>query len=356
MTELQPSIDAPFAGRRILVTGGAGFVGGALVRRLVESDAAVTVLDDCFTGRAETLPSDVRFVEGSVTDDGLVSRLVGEADYVFHLAARNIIASTKNPRDDFATNIGGTLNVLLAARSAGVRRVVYTGSTSVYGNPRSIPINEDDAIVPLSPYAVSKLAGEHYCIAFYESYDLPVAVVRYSNVYGIGQRPDNPYCGVVAKFFDAALAGRPLQIHGDGQQTRDFTYIDDAVEATLRAAIAPRAEGEVFNVGTGIETTINDLARMVGEALERPVAVVHVDRRDIDNIRRRVVSIEKARRMLRWSPQVTLLDGLRRTAAWMRRTAGGGATEPGPASATGRPEAVTAGSSDPTPAEAKPGG
>lgn len=318
MTEIQPAIDASVAGRRVLVTGGAGFVGGALVRRLVESDAAVTVLDDCFTGRAETLPPDVRFVEGSVTDEGLVARLVGESEYVFHLAARNIIASTKNPRDDFATNIGGTLNVLLAARSVGVRRVVYTGSTSVYGNPRSIPINEDDAIVPLSPYAVSKLAGEHYCIAFYESYDLPVAVVRYSNVYGIGQHPDNPYCGVVAKFFDAAIAGRPLQIHGDGQQTRDFTYIDDAVEATLRAAVAPRAEGEVFNVGTGIETTINDLARMVGEAVERPVEITHVDRRDIDNIRRRVVSIEKARRMLRWSPQVTLPDGLRRTAAWMR--------------------------------------
>ncbi|HWP61864.1 MAG TPA: NAD-dependent epimerase/dehydratase family protein [Candidatus Binatia bacterium] len=322
MTEPQPSLTEPFAGRRVLVTGGAGFVGGAVVRRLVEADAQVTVLDDLFTGRAETLPPDIRFVEGSVVDETLVGRLVAEADYVFHLAARNIIASTKNPRDDFATNIGGTLNVLLAARSAGVRRVVYTGSTSVYGNPRSIPINEDDAIVPLSPYAVSKLAGEHYCIAFYESYGLPVSVVRYSNVYGVGQRPDNPYCGVVAKFFDAALAGRPLQIHGDGQQTRDFTYIDDAVDATLRAAVAPRAEGEVFNVGTGIETTINDLARMVGEAVERPVEVVHVDRRDIDNIRRRVVSIEKARRMLRWSPQVTLADGLRRTAAWMRGQGG----------------------------------
>ncbi len=325
MTEPQLPITEPFAGRRVLVTGGAGFVGGAVVRRLLEADASVTVLDDLFTGRLETLPPDVRFVEGSVVDEDLVARLVAEAEYVFHLAARNIIASTKNPRDDFATNIGGTLNVLLAARAAGVRRVVYTGSTSVYGNPRSIPINEDDAIVPLSPYAVSKLAGEHYCIAFYESYGLPVSVVRYSNVYGIGQRPDNPYCGVVAKFFDAALAGRPLQIHGDGQQTRDFTYIDDAVDATLRAALAPRAEGEVFNVGTGIETTINDLARMVGEAVERQVEVVHVDRRDIDNIRRRVVSIEKARRMLRWSPQVTLAEGLRRTADWMRETAGVGA-------------------------------
>ncbi|HXG39477.1 MAG TPA: NAD-dependent epimerase/dehydratase family protein, partial [Candidatus Limnocylindrales bacterium] len=265
------------------------------------------------------------FVEGTVTDEPTVRRLVGEADYVFHMAARNIIASTKNPRDDFETNIGGTLNVLLAARDAAVRRVVYTGSTSVYGNPRTIPINEDDPVVPLSPYAVSKLGGEHYCLAFYESYGTPVSIVRYSNVYGVGQRPDNPYCGVVAKFFAAAIEGRPLLVHGNGQQTRDFTYVDDAVDATLLAAIAPRAEGEVFNVGTGIETSVNDLARLIGEAVDRPIAIEHIDRRDIDNIRRRVVNIEKARRMLRWGPQVTLQDGLRRTAEWIERQARAGA-------------------------------
>lgn len=306
-----------FTGRRVLVTGGAGFVGGALVRDLIDAGARVTVLDDQFTGRLEVVPSSAQLVTGSVEDAALVRELVADASVVFHLAARNIIASTKDPRSDFSTNIGGTLNVLLAARESRVDRVVYTGSTSIYGNPRSIPINEDDHVVPLSPYAVSKLGGEHYCLAFYESYGTPVAIVRYSNVYGIGQRPDNPYCGVVSKFFDAAYAGRPLQVHGDGEQTRDFTYIDDAVSATLLAAIQPRAEGEVFNVGTGIETSINHLARLIGEAVERPVTIEHVDRRDIDNIRRRVVSIEKARRMLRWSPQVTLTDGLRRTAAWI---------------------------------------
>ncbi len=316
MTE--PFVSA-FEGRRVLVTGGAGFVGGAVVRRLVGSGASVTVLDDLFTGRVEVLPPEARFVEGSVTDGGLVDRLVAEADVVFHMAARNIIASTKNPRDDFATNIGGTLNVLMAARAAGTSRVVYTGSTSVYGNPRSIPINEDDAPVPLSPYAASKLGGENYCAAFHESYALPVSVVRYSNVFGEGQRPDNPYCGVVSKFFAAAYAGRPLSIHGDGQQTRDFTYIDDAVDATLLAAIAPRAIGEVFNVGTGIETSINELAMLVAQAAGRDVPIEHIDRRDIDNIRRRVVNIEKARRMLRWSPQVSLPHGLAMTARWLER-------------------------------------
>jgi UDP-glucose 4-epimerase len=310
-------VERAFHGRRVLVTGGAGFVGGAVVRRLVAAGARVTVLDDLFTGQPEVVPATAQLVRGSVEDEPLVRELVGESSVVFHLAARNIIASTKDPRNDFATNIGGTLNVLLAARASKVDRVVYTGSTSIYGNPRSIPINEDDGIVPLSPYAVSKLGGENYCMAFYESYGLPVSVVRYSNVFGIGQRPDNPYCGVIAKFFASAYEGRPLQIHGDGQQTRDFTYIDDAVDATLLSAIQPRAEGEVFNVGTGIETSINELARLIGQAVERSIEIEHIDRRDIDNIRRRVVSIEKARRMLRWSPQVTMIAGLSRTAAWL---------------------------------------
>lgn len=314
------SPERSFGGRRILVTGGAGFVGGALTQKLVEAGARVTVLDDLFTGKAETIPTGAEFVEGSVTDSKLVDELVAANSLIFHLAARNIIASTKNPRDDFETNIGGTLNVLLAARATKVDRVVYSGSASVYGNPRSIPINEDDFLVPLTPYAVSKLGGENYAQAFYESYGLPTACVRYSNVYGPGQRPDNPYCGVVSKFLVDAHAGRPLSIHGDGEQTRDYTYVDDAVEATMLAAIRPRAEGEVFNVGTGIETSVNALGVAIGHALDVPVELRHIDRRDIDNIRRRVVNIEKARRMLRWTPQVTLETGLSRTAEWFVRS------------------------------------
>lgn len=313
---------ASFAGRRVLVTGDAGFVGSMLVRRLVEAGAHVTVLDDLFTGSAEVLPTAAQLVVGTVEDASLVRELVGQASVVFHLAARNIIASTRDPQSDFATNIGGTLNVLMAARECSLDRVVYTGSTSIYGNPRSIPINEEDGIQPLSPYAVSKLGGENYALAFYESYGTPISVVRYSNVFGVGQRPDNPYCGVISKFFAAAYEGRPLLVHGDGEQTRDFTYIDDAVSATMLAAVHPRAEGEVFNVGTGIETSVNALAMQVAAATGREVEIQHVDRRDIDNIRRRVVSIEKARRMLRWAPQVTLSAGLRRTAEWIEGQAG----------------------------------
>lgn len=313
-------LERAFGGRRVLVTGGAGFVGSALVRRLIESGARVTVLDDLFTGRLEALPTGAEFIEGSVTDEPLVRDLIKRHTIVFHLAARNIIASTANPRDDFATNIGGTLNVLLSARDSKLERVLYTSSASVYGNPRSIPINEDDRLEPLSPYAVSKLAGEHYCVAFYESYGLPISVVRYSNVYGPYQRPDNPYCGVVSKFLIAARAGRNLSIHGDGGQTRDFTFVEDAVDATLLAATHPRAEGEVFNVGTGVETSVNDLAAAIGRASGRSVTVEHIDRRDIDNIRRRVMNIEKIRHMLRWSPQVTLDRGLEQTVRWFDET------------------------------------
>jgi UDP-glucose 4-epimerase len=311
------SVERALGGRRVLVTGGAGFVGGALVRRLVDMGARVTVLDDLFTGKVETIPTSAQFVEGSVTDAALVQELVAAHSLVFHMAARNIIASTKNPRDDYETNIGGTLNVLMAARESRPDRVVYTSSTSVYGNPRTIPINEDDGLVLLSPYAVSKLGGENYALAFYESYGLPVGVVRYSNVFGVGQRPDNPYCGVVSRFFASAMSGEPLTIHGDGEQTRDFTYVDDAVDATLLAAVHPRAEGEVFNVGTGIETSVNSLAAGVAASIGADVTIRHIDRRDIDNIRRRVVNIEKIRRMLHWAPQVTLTQGLASTARWL---------------------------------------
>jgi UDP-glucose 4-epimerase len=306
--------DYPFAGRRVLVTGGAGFVGGALVRRLAESGARVSVLDDFSAGRAEAVPDGCTIVEASITDPDAIRSLVAEHSWIFHLAARGIIASMRNPREDFETNAAGTLNLLMAARDCGVQRLVYASSASIYGNPRTLPITEEDRVGPLSPYAVSKLTGEHYCQAFYESYGVPAAIVRYSNVYGPGQRLDNPYCGVVTRFLASAAAGQPMQIHGDGQQTRDYTFVEDAVDATILAGSHPRAEGEVFNVATGIETSVVELARGIAGAVGVDPAFEHIDVRDIDNIRRRALNIEKIRRMLRWAPQVPLEAGLRRTA------------------------------------------
>ncbi len=309
-------------GQCVLVTGGAGFVGSNLVRRLIADGAVVTILDDFFTGRLENLrgvgPESYRLVRGSVTDSDLVRQLVSDAEFVFHLAARNIIASTRNPYEDFKTNIGGTLNVLLAARDYHPQRVIYTSSVSVYGNPRYLPINEDDRISLLTPYAVSKYSGEGYCQAFYESYGVSVVVVRYSNVYGPWQDPQNPYCGVVAKFMQRAQSGLPLEIHGDGQQTRDFTFVEDAVEATLQAALSPKSEGEVFNIGTGVETSVETLAHLVSDLYGLELVPLHIDRRDIDNIRRRVVNIEKIRRILRWVPSVTLAKGLCKTQQWLQ--------------------------------------
>ncbi|OGN90367.1 MAG: hypothetical protein A2Y88_11810 [Chloroflexi bacterium RBG_13_48_10] len=307
---------------KILVTGGAGFVGSNLVYFLVNEGAKVTILDDFFTGKIENLARSAgkyELVRGSVTDRELIRDLVSKSEIIFHLAARNIIASTRNPYEDYQTNIGGTLNVLLAAREFHPMRIIYTSSVSVYGNPRYLPINEDDHISLLTPYAVSKFGGEGYCQAFYESYSTPVVVVRYSNVYGTMQDPNNPYCGVVAKFMQKAKAGLAPEIHGDGQQTRDFTFIDDAIEATVLAGLSPKAEGEVFNIGTGMETDVNSLARMILDLYHLDLEPLHIDRRDIDNIRRRVVNIEKIRKIIRWVPRYTLKDGLCRTLDWFQK-------------------------------------
>ena len=321
------SNETPFDGECVLVTGGAGFVGSNIVRSLLAKGARTLVLDDLSTGRRDSLPlghARLELLEGSVTDAALLERGLKDATRVIHAAARNIILSTRNPREDYQVNIGGTLELLLAARQSSARRVVFTSSASVYGNPRHLPINEDDTGDSLlSPYSVSKFAGENYCRAFYETYGVSTSVVRYSNVYGPGQRSDNPYCGVVSKFFEAALAGEPLRIHGDGEQTRDFTYVEDAVDATLRAALSPKAEGQVYNVGTERETTVNALAQRILEVTASKSPLVHVDRRDIDNIRRRVLNIEKIRRELRWVPAVTIEEGLRLTREWIR--GGGGA-------------------------------
>jgi len=311
-------IKVDFTGKTVLVTGGAGFIGSNIVERIVRAGGKVIVLDDLFTGDLENINSEVdyEFVQGSVTDYELVLKLMKRVNYVAHLAARNIIISTKDPREDYKTNIGGTLNILMAARETRPQRIVYSSSASIYGNPRILPIAEDESPLTFSPYSVSKLAGENYCYAFYETYFVPVTMVRYSNIYGPKQNPANPYCGVISKFISNIDNGIAPQIHGDGHQTRDFTFVDDAVEGTLTALLSPRADGMVFNIGTGTETSILDLVRNLAELSGKQFRCDHIDRRDIDNIRRRVLNIERARTRLRWQPQYTLREGLRRTIDW----------------------------------------
>lgn len=306
--------------KRILVTGGAGFVGSNLVRTLIQNyNAKVTVLDDLFTGTLDHLKDlDFEFVHGSVEDAGMVLDVTKDKDVVFHLAARNIIVSNKNPREDLGVNVVGSFNVYDACLKNNVERVVYSSTSSIYGNPTSIPVAEDDRKSFLSFYSASKFSGEVYAKAFYEVFDLPVTIIRYSNVYGYNQAPSNPYCGVIGKFIDLSLKQQPLKIHGDGEQTRDFTFIDDAIQATISAAIYEKGIGNIYNVGTGVETSVNHLADIIIGIIGEDVKVDHIDKRDIDNIRRRVVNIERTRHDLKYQPLTTLKDGLSKTIEWYK--------------------------------------
>ena len=313
-------MDIKLKNLEILVTGGAGFVGSNIVKSLLKMGAYVTVLDNLFSGFEHLLPinKNLKFINGDVCNKKIVDDLVSKHKFIIHAAAKNIIVSTKNPIEDYETNIGGTLNMLAACKKYDVERFVYTGSASVYGNPSIIPIPENSAIYTLSPYAVSKLAGENYCIAFYESYNVPTSIIRYSNVYGINQDPQNPYCGVISKFFNCAINNEPIKIHGDGEQTRDFTYVKDAADATIEALINPKSVGNIFNTGSGNEISINSLAKKIIKITDSKSKVEHVDKRDIDNIRRRAVNIEHIRRVLRWNPMYTLDKGLEATYEWLK--------------------------------------
>ncbi len=307
-----------FKGKKVLITGGAGFIGSNITEKIAHFGGEPIVLDDLFTGAIENIDLNVKyeFINGSVNNKRLVFELIQRMDYIIHLAARNIIVSTKNPMEDYKTNIGGTLNILMAAKKYGIERMVYSSSASVYGNPGAIPIKETESVYTFSPYAVSKLAGENYCHAFYETYDLPTVSLRYSNVYGPKQNPKNPYSGVISKFIKLINNGKCPEIHGDGLQTRDFTYIDDVVDATLVALLSDKAEGMVFNIGTSIESSILGLLKKLSTIYNKDISPIHIDRRDIDNIRRRALNIEQIRTRLRWQPQINLFEGLKRTVEW----------------------------------------
>ncbi len=306
--------------KKILVTGGAGFVGSNLVKKLVTDHGAhVTVLDDLFTGNIDFL-KDIshEFVHGSVSDAGLTENLVKGADIVFHLAARNIIVSNSNPREDLDVNVIGTFNILEACKKHGIERVVYTSTASVYGSPKVLPISEDSNKEFLSFYSASKFSGEVYCQAFYEVFEVPVSIVRYSNVFGYNQVPLNPYCGVIGKFIESSIAGKAIKIHGDGEQTRDYTFVTDAVEATISAAVVPRAVGQIYNIATGAETSVKNLALIINNLTGSNSPLEYIDKRDIDNIRKRYLNIDKIRHELKFSPLTGLETGLAKTIEWYK--------------------------------------
>ncbi|MEO8292569.1 MAG: SDR family oxidoreductase [Actinomycetota bacterium] len=316
-----PAILRP--GDLCLVTGGAGFIGSNLVRALVARELRVRVLDDLSTGRLVNLEGTMdhlEFVQGDVRDADGVRAATQGCTAVFHEAAIPSVArSVADPLATNDVNVNGTLHVLLAARDAGVQRVVFASSASVYGNASVLPAHEELPCRPISPYGVSKLAGERYLQAFWESYGLLTVALRYFNVFGMGQNPRAEYAAVVPRFIAAALEGRPATIFGDGEQARDFTFVEDVVQANLLAAdSSPDAWGQAFNVACGRRHSVNELhAEVQAAAGGTGVPAVHEPPRPGD-VRESHAAIEMARRVLGYSPALDVADGVRRTVDWYR--------------------------------------
>ena len=305
---------------RYLVTGGAGFIGSSLTRTIVERGGEVRVLDSFLTGREENLADlpDVEVVRGDVRDlDGLRVAMKGVERVLHQAAVPSVPRSLKDPILSDQVNVGGTLNVLIAARDAGVQRVVFASSSSVYGDAPTLPKVETMLPSPLSPYAVTKLTGEHYLKVFHHLYGLETVALRYFNVFGPRQDPTSDYAAVIPLFVSLMSRGQAPTIHGDGTQSRDFTYIDDVVRANLRACEAPGVGGEVFNVACGRRYTLLDLVAALNTILGTSLEPTFGPRREGD-VMHSLADIEKARRLLGYEPSTTFEEGLERTVAWGR--------------------------------------
>jgi nucleoside-diphosphate-sugar epimerase len=306
---------------RYLVTGGAGFIGSNTVDELVRRGHSVVVLDDLSAGKEENLAefrNKITFMKGTITDLEVVRRAVQEADYVLHLAARTSVPrSVKDPLETNRINIEGTLNVLVAARDAKVKRVVFSASSSAYGETPTLPKVETMQPAPISPYGVTKYAGELYAQVFGRCYGLENVSLRYFNVFGPRQDPGSPYSGVLSKFITCCLDDVPPGIFGDGEQSRDFTYIENVVQANLLACEAPNASGKVLNVGTGRRATLNETLRLLGEIAGKRIEAKYEPPREGD-IRDSLADITQSREILGYDPQVAFEEGLRRTYEWYR--------------------------------------
>jgi UDP-N-acetylglucosamine/UDP-N-acetyl-alpha-D-glucosaminouronate 4-epimerase len=305
---------------KYLVTGGAGFIGSHLVEELLRRGESVRIADDFSTGRRENLPGSnvCELVEGDLADREVARRAVAGCDYVLHQAAiPSVPRSVNDPATSHRANVDAALQVLIAARDAGVRRLVYAGSSSVYGNVAVLPKREDMRPHPLSPYALQKLVAEQYCQLFTQLYGLETVTTRYFNVYGPRQQPGSPYSGVISLFVEALSEGRAPTIHGDGKQTRDFTFVSDVVAAVLRCCEAPGVAGEVINVAGGGRISLLELVRTLQTVLQTDVGPQLGPPREGD-VRDSQADIFKARQLLGFEPRVTLEDGLRRTVAWYR--------------------------------------
>ena len=303
-----------------LVTGGAGFIGSHLVEELVRRGDRVRVVDNLSTGKRRNIAhlSSVEFVEGDLADSEVARRVVTGADYVLHQAAiPSVPRSVQDPITSNRANIDASLNVLVAARDAGVKRLVYAGSSSAYGDTPTLPKTETMGTAPLSPYALQKLVGEQYCQMFTRLYGLETVTIRYFNVFGPRQDPSSPYSGVISLFISALCDGRQPTIYGDGEHTRDFTYVANVVDGVLRACTAVDASGEVINVATGGRISLNTLFKTIRDLVDATVDPIYSAPRPGD-VKDSQADISKARRILGYAPIVSFEDGLARTVAWYR--------------------------------------
>ena len=307
---------------RYLITGGAGFIGANLAHALVVRGESVRILDDFSSGRIENLrgiEERVEILRGDLRDPEAVSRAVQETEIILHQAALNSNPrSIQEPGPTNAVNVGGTLLLLEAARAARVRRVVYASSSSVYGDTPGLPKTEDMPLSPKAPYGVSKLAAEHYCRVFTQVYGLETVSLRYFNVFGPRQHPDSEYAAVIPRFLRRMLAGKSPVVFGDGEQSRDFTAVENVVAANLVAATAARGIGDVFNIACGQRSTLNQLVAWLNQLLGTDLSPVYEAPRPAD-IRHSYASIRKAEAALGYQPTLGVEEGLRQAVEWFRQ-------------------------------------
>ena len=306
----------------VAVTGGAGFIGSHIAGTIAASGAKVRIIDDLSTGHRENLDElsgDIEFIEGTIADPALMTRALKDVEVVFHEAAiPSVPRSVEDPEQTHIASVDGTFNLLLAARQQKVRRVVYAASSSAYGDQPTLPKVEDMTPDPLSPYAVAKLVGEYYCQVFTRVYGLETVSLRYFNVFGPRQDPGSQYSGVVSRFISTLCSNQRPVIYGDGEQSRDFTYIDNVVSANLKAATTTKGVGQVINVALGERITLNQLLSELKELIGRVDVVAEYREPRVGDVRHSLADITRAKELLGFEPVIELRDGLQRTVDWWK--------------------------------------
>lgn len=305
-----------------LVTGGAGFIGSHIASALATSGLRVRIVDDLSTGYRENLAEikgDIDFVHGSIADDSVLKKALDGVELVFHEAAiPSVPRSVENPRQTHTASVDGTFSLLVAAREHKVRRLIYAASSSAYGDQPTLPKVEDMLPDPLSPYAVAKLVGEYYCQVFTRVYGLETVSLRYFNVFGPRQDPGSQYSGVVSRFISALFTGKQPVIYGDGEQSRDFTYIDNVVDANLKAASTISGLGKVINVANGERITLNQLLQALKDLTDKPGITANYQEPRVGDVRHSLADISRARKFLGYEPLVNLSEGLQKTIDWWK--------------------------------------